>query len=569
MMRFIAAFTVLAALASAPAYAKERIDAYDVAVAVQRNGDLVVTETIDLTSEGMDIRHGIQRDLPRYYENAGDRLPFAYHLQSIERDGHREHYETSHEGNAFRVRIGDADTLLSDGPHHYVITYSVEDQVRHFDRYDEVYWNATGNFWTFPIVNAHATITLPAGAHITQTSAYTGGQGQAGNDATISQSGDAISFAATRPLEAGEGLTVAVSFDKGLIAPPSGTRLGWLWWQRNGALTILLASIAGLFWYLYRAFDRVGRDPVKGPVFPHYEAPAGYSPAATHYIFYRGLRENRALIATLMNLAVKGRFSIDASDKKVTKLTASSANGSSAGLADEDVALERGIFGGQTTKSLGGAYDSAFTSAYTDFKAQLSRRYGNAYFRWNAGYVVLSVLITVGVVIWAAMSASQWTGWHTLAVLALAALNIAFMYFMPAPTALGQTTRTEIEGFRLYMETAEKLQLNAVTPGSEAPPPMTTERYEKFLPYAVALGVEKPWTQHFERLLPQEFAAYSPAWTNSAWISSQSFAGVSQALVSHIDSGVSSAMPQSSSSSGSGGGGFSGGGGGGGGGSGW
>jgi uncharacterized membrane protein len=140
---------------------------------------------------------------------------------------------------------------------------------------------------------------------------------------------------------------------------------------------------------------------------------------------------------------------------------------------------------------------------------------------------------------------------------------------MPAPTALGQTTRTEIEGFRLYMETAEKLQLNAVTPGSEAPPPMTTERYEKFLPYAVALGVEKPWTQHFEHLLPQEFATYSPAWTNAAWVSSQSFAGVSQALVSHIDSGVSSAMPQSSSSSGSGGGGFSGGGGGGGGGSGW
>jgi uncharacterized membrane protein len=98
---------------------------------------------------------------------------------------------------------------------------------------------------------------------------------------------------------------------------------------------------------------------------------------------------------------------------------------------------------------------------------------------------------------------------------------------------------------------------------------MTTQRYEAFLPYAVALGVEAPWTKHFERLLPAEAAAYQPAWGSAGWASSQSFAGLSHALVSNIDSGVSSAMPQSSSSSGSGGGGSSGGGGGGGGGSGW
>jgi uncharacterized membrane protein YgcG len=152
-------------------------------------------------------------------------------------------------------------------------------------------------------------------------------------------------------------------------------------------------------------------------------------------------------------------------------------------------------------------------------------------------------------------------------VIALAALNVVFMYFMPAPTQRGQEVRTEIEGFRLYMETAEKLQLNAVEVGSEAPPPMTTERYEKFLPYAVALGVEKPWTQHFERLIPEEARAYNPTWTNLG--PSRSLSGLSSSLVANMSSGVTSAMPQSSSSSGSGGGGSSGGGGGGGGGGGW
>jgi uncharacterized membrane protein len=159
--------------------------------------------------------------------------------------------------------------------------------------------------------------------------------------------------------------------------------------------------------------------------------------------------------------------------------------------------------------------------------------------------------------------------WHTATVLALAALNILFLYLMPAPTPKGQKVRTEIEGFRLYMETAEKLQLNAVEVGSASPPPMSKARYETFLPYAVALGVEKPWSRHFEKLLPTEAEDYHPAWAGFSSSSGRSLSGLNDALISSLSSGVSSALPQSSGSSGSGGGGSSGGGGGGGGGGGW
>jgi uncharacterized membrane protein YgcG len=125
------------------------------------------------------------------------------------------------------------------------------------------------------------------------------------------------------------------------------------------------------------------------------------------------------------------------------------------------------------------------------------------------------------------------------------------------------------EGFRLYMETAEKLQLNAVEVGSAKLPPMSKQRYEAFLPYAVALGVEKPWTRHFERLLPAEAEAYNPGWAGFSTGGGRSLSGLNDSLISSMSSGVSSALPQSSGSSGSGGGGSSGGGGGGGGGGGW
>ena len=530
----------------------------------------MVTETIEIIAEGVEIRRGIFRDLPRFYEAGGQRLAYDYDVLEVQRDGHGEPYDTSTEGNALRIRIGEEDTLLKHGAHVYVIRYRVKNQVRYFDAYDEVYWNATGNYWAFPIARARATIVLPAGAHVTAAHGYSGALGETGNAYRYRQDGDRHVFETTQALRQEEGMSVAVGFEKGLIDPPSGADRGMIWWQRNGALAILLASLGGLFWFLYRAYDRVGRDPVKGPVFPRYEAPTGLSPAAVHHIFSRSTIGHRALIATLMNLAVNGRLDIEASDNETVLRRRIGVSDTAPRFTEEDQALERGVFAGAEEKVLGGKPDETFASVYSVFRERLGKKYGALYFRWNAGYTLAAIALSILVIVICAVLIVQWTIWHTLGVAALAAMNIAFMYFMPAPTAKGQEIHTEIEGFKLYMEAAEKLQLNAVQPGVATPPPMTTERYERFLPYAVALGVEKPWTQHFERLIPEAAAAYNPGWTNlNSGGASRSLNTLSGALIANMSSGVSSALPQSSSSSGSGGGGSSGGGGGGGGGGGW
>jgi uncharacterized membrane protein YgcG len=569
-MNLRALFLALIALTfSASAFASEQINRFDVLIAVETDGDIVVTETLDVTAEGDVIQRGIFRDLPRYFEGQGDRYEFAYHILGVTRDGGEEKYDTETDGNAFRIRIGDPDIYLEHGAHVYELRYRVSNQVRYFDGYDEIYWNATGNYWAFPIAEARAIVQLPPGAVVTQNAGYTGAGGEAGSAFTYETQGDRNIFETTRPLQPGEGLTVAIGFEKGLIDPPSAADQGALWWQRYGALAILVASLGGVFFFLYRAWDRIGRDPAKGPVFPRYEAPRGLSPAATHHVFYRALSGNSALIATLMNLAVKGRLTIDASDKKETRLVRVPAAPTSHDIPEEDSALESAIFEGGSSKTLGGEYDANFTAAYAAFQQQLGRKYGSAYFRWNVAYVVIAVVVSVGAFVIAATQIVNWTLWHTLAIVALAALNIVFMYLMPAPTAKGQEVRTEIEGFRLYMETAEKLQLNAASPGSQAPPMMSKERYERFLPYAVALGVEAPWTKYFERVLPKEAASYNPAWSSGHFVGSSALGAVSGALIANMNSGVVSAMPQSSSSSGSGGGGSSGGGGGGGGGGGW
>ncbi len=569
-MSLRAFFLALIALVfGAPAFAAEQINRFDVLVEVETSGDVVVTETINVTAGGNQIQRGIFRDLPLYFEGQGERYEFSYRILNVSRDGSEEEYDTETEGNAYRIRIGDPDVYLENGEHVYELRYRVSNQVRYFGTYDEVYWNATGNYWAFPIAQARAVIQLPPSAVVTQTAGYTGAASVAGSAFTYEAQGDRHIFETTRPLQPGEGLTVAVGFEKGLIDPPSAADQGALWWQRYGALAILVASLGGLFPFLYRSWDRVGRDPAKGPVFARYEAPRGLSPAAAHHVYYRALSGNRALIATLMNLAVKGRLTIDASEKKETHLRRVPAAPDSHDIPEEDLALERAIFGGDNTRTLGGQYDSSFTAAYTSFQQKLGRKYGSTYFRWNLAYTLIAFVVSAIAFAIAATQIVNWTLWHSLAIVALAVLNIVFMYLMPAPTAKGQEVRTEIEGLRLYMETAEKLQLNAATPGSQAPPMMTKERYERFLPYAVALGVEAPWTKYFEDVLPQEAENYNPTWSSGHFTGSRALGAVSGALIANMNSGVVSAMPQSSGSSGSGGGGSSGGGGGGGGGGGW
>jgi len=153
----------------------------------------------------------------------------------------------------------------------------------------------------------------------------------------------------------------------------------------------------------------------------------------------------------------------------------------------------------------------------------------------------------------------------------LAALNGLFLYLMRAPTGLGRPIMDQLDGFKLYLETAESDRLNLQAPE------ITTERFESLLPYAVALNVEKPWSEAFSAALArahpgeaEPMSHYHPGWHSGSNWSSSNFSSAVASTVSSASSAFASAVPVSSGSSGfSSGGGGSGGGGGGGGGGGW
>jgi uncharacterized membrane protein YgcG len=186
------------------------------------------------------------------------------------------------------------------------------------------------------------------------------------------------------------------------------------------------------------------------------------------------------------------------------------------------------------------------------------------------GFVALSTMALMLISMWMDLEAT-----HQFPVLVafggILLVNLLFFYIMGAPTPLGRKLMDGIEGLRIYLTLAEKDRMNMA-----GAPTMSPSHFEKLLPYAVALGVEKPWSQTFETWLATAASSaaaanYSPGWyhgSNPGGFGDR-VGGFSSSMASTIASTIPTPPPSSSSSSSGFSGGSSGGGGGGGGGGGW
>lgn len=153
------------------------------------------------------------------------------------------------------------------------------------------------------------------------------------------------------------------------------------------------------------------------------------------------------------------------------------------------------------------------------------------------------------------------------------ALVVLFYYLLPAPTLEGRRLLDALEGYRDYLQLAER---DALALAGDAPA-MSIALYERHLPFAMALGVEDKWSARFSEALASGLIDptqrdYQPTWyhSRSSYSSPQALSGALAAGLSSV-AALASTPPSSSSSGGGGssGGGSSGGGGGGGGGGGW
>ncbi len=629
MHRYLLAFVLLLGLTARVA-AEELIETFVSDVTVNFDSSLSVRERITVNAEGNEIRRGILRDFPTTYaDRYGQRVRVGFDVMEVSRDGRAELYTVESMANGKRIRIGNADVYLPNGSHTYEIAYRTTRQLGFFEDFDELYWNVTGNGWTFPIVEAEAIIRLPQGARIQQHAEYTGPQGSASNNSQVAiASGGEYRAVTTRRLEPGEGFTVAVAWQKGIVTPPSEIDLAAWWLFDNAGLFALLATVLGTGLFYIYAWHKAGRDPPKGVIIPLFAPPDKLAPAGARFIWKQSF-DDRAFAAALVGLAVKGRIKIiDGGSGYAVEKKSGDAQSLTAGERRLLDSLPTG------TTELKQANHTTLRGMRTVLAKALKDEYEGTVFLRNIGWFWIGAVISIGGLVVSALlmpaeegltalfavgwSAIWWgvilaVAWGALsgawrasgilkklgslmamlflipfmaggvavpaailfsegssglylvlgAAVLLGIMNMVFFHLLRAPTVPGRRLLDRLEGFRMYMATAEEHRLNVLNP-----PEKTPELFERYLPYALALDCENEWNNKFAAVLAAAAAAgaTAPHWYSGKHWGTGDF---TDSLGSSLASSISSASTAPGSRSGSGGGGSSGGGGGGGGGSGW
>jgi uncharacterized membrane protein YgcG len=631
--RLAALVFALVLFGAAPAAAEEAIQTFATTIFIEKDGTLDVTERIRVNAENVRINRGIFRDFPtRYTLPNGGRMKVGFKFVEARLDGGTVESSIESLSNGVRIRLGSPDVIIAPGVHDYLINYRVTRQLGFFDGYDELYWNVTGNGWEFPILQSGIQINLPQPVRFGQRAFYTGPQGSTEGAALVSEEKPgSITILATRRLESREGLTVAVAFPKGVVNPPSESqKLGW-WLADMLPMAVAGLGLAAIAGFMLFAWRRAGRDPPEGTIVPLFAPPDDLSPAAMRYVVEHEL-DDRAFAAALVEAGVKGHVVLGEDEGVLFfggKKYIQGATGHRFPLGEPEQSAIAALVAPGERLDFDNEHHATFSAAKSKLEKVFKARFEDKAFKRNhawAGLVlgiwaiaayltamsllfadgqwyngVVFVPLAMAAIAFFAWRLSKTSGaaasclfkgagviagviglgsgvatlglaigtmrWQPLALIALGLpLALSTFFWISAPTKEGRAILDRIAGFKQYLSITERERLDRMQA-----PRDTLQMFERWLPYAVALGVENRWADRFSSQLAAAAAAGQQgfAWyhgSHSPWTDTNGFVS---SIGSSLSSSVSSASTAPGSSSGSGGGGSSGGGGGGGGGGGW
>jgi uncharacterized membrane protein len=562
----LALFVALAAFPS-PTTAQRSlvIERFDAAITVNRDGTIDVTETISPRFTGR--WNGIYRTIPvKYRTPQGFNWTLRLELVSVtDQSGQPLKTETSRERHYIKYKIYVPGAV--DATRTVVLRYRAENGLRFFEDHDELYWNVTGDEWEVPIEVATAQITLPDGADGVRAIAFNGAYGSTAHDASVDQEGPTIRIAMPHRLEFHEGLTAVVGWNKGLVAEPTRTDRAVGFLQSNWPLGLPIVAFFGMF-ALWR---RHGRDPKPLPIPVQYEPPSDLTPAEAGTLMDNSA-DMRDVTATLVDLAVEGHLRIEErEERKLLGLIKDQEfvfhrlepPADARELASHEQRVLRGVFAdGATTVELSDL-ENEFYASLPGIKSDIfDRLISRGYYRkrpqtvqgaWAAGGIAAGVLIGAG----GAALAPKFSLTPVPFIVAgalVALIVVVYGFIMPARTVVGARARERVLGFEDFLHRVEADKYQRVV--------RTPEMFERFLPFAMAFGVEKQWAEAFQNIFREPPRWYSG---NLSTFNAGDFSGRMSALSSRAGSTMSSS-PRSSGGSGFSGGSSGGGGGGGGGG---
>jgi hypothetical protein len=438
--------------------------------------------------------NGVFRDIPIHYETPQG---FNYHLDlnisSVSDEGGQPlEYEEGREGQYKRVKIWIPGAI--DQARTVNIEYSVENALRFIDPedsdfeagYDELYWNVTG----------------------LQARVYTGPVGSStASDATSTEIEYRYYFMTTEMLAAREGMTISMAWAPGVIARPTSFVATVRFFRSNWIFLVpIVASIL-----MFRLWNARGRDPSRLAVTPQYEPPDRMTPAEVGTLIDNS-PDMCDITASIVDLAVRGYLKIE--EREQTGLVGwMKGNAYSfellkdseewSELTSHERKLMSGLFEGglrkvvdlddlehEFYKHVTGIKDGIFNRLLQlDYCHHRPDQVRSAYV---GGGIATMVFLLVGLgFLGDSFEAFYFPLSARIVAAVLTALPIiGFGMVMPARTVKGARQLEHVLGFQEFLDRVEADHFRRMI---DSP-----EMFERYLPHAMALQVEKKWARTFE-----------------------------------------------------------------------
>ncbi len=539
----------------------EVIQSFNSDIELLNDGSFIVSEAILYDFEGAE-RHGIFRNISNKHAQESSswykKRIIELELISVTMDGGQVPYVIEpYEG--LSVRIGDPDKTISN-VHEYIIRYKVDGAIATYDGKNEIYWNVTGDEWTVDILSASATLRGNRDIYGNARSCYSGYESNSTFCSITGMLNGEFVFSSDH-ISPGQQLTIAN--DVFLAEPPRVIEkfsVSWFWIVIVSLWFVTLGNV------VYRWRNEYKKD---SSIIAQYEPLPDFKPMFSGVLADFRL-DSRDISAGIVYLAEQGFITIKRTTDKLLGLVE---------ISDYEITLKRPISETETT------FESQLLTLLfkEDSKpGEIVRlsvlRRNTSKLRTNAlliqklqaavtkdlkergyiqsGWQLLKMLIPyygvfmVAMLVFALFHPAVFLT-EIVVIVSIISIIIAGI-FSQRYTAKGFEALNHLKGFKEFMSMTDKDRFEFHNAPEKSP-----EQFMTFLPYAIALGVEKKWTALFDDIQMEPPSWYSSAGTATVFNAS---------TFSHELGAFTGAF---SSSSGSSGGGSAGGGSGGGGGGSW
>jgi uncharacterized membrane protein len=512
--RAFSAAQILAVLVlafSLPAWARNyHISKFNSNIHVQEDGSARVEEQITFVFSG--VYQGIYRDLPVDYPgpSGSNYTLFIKVLSVTDESGDKLKYEKKTSNGFLHLKIYVPGA--TDATRTVNIEYSMDNATRFFEDHDEFYWNVTGNDWPVPIEQASAIIYFPPETSgKLRAQAFEGIYGSS-QHASASVSGPSASVESRDALPMRGGLTADIYIEKGVLHKPGDIARFFMFVRSNPVVTLPLWAFAVMFpmWWMK------GRDPDPGmSVAPMYGPPEKMGPAEVGTLI-DGSVDPRDITSVLVDMAVRGYVKIVETQHKgflsSTKdyefhLLKDPSQWND--LSDYERAMLQQVFAGGQVTLLSNLRNNFYTALPMIKSEIMSALKSKGMYTVDpdsaSGYLAMGFLMVL--LPYAALQVFgvvDFLSSFPLAVLSgLIAVAIVIIIGMQltATSLKGARTQVQIRGFQEFMNRVDADRLKRMPP----------DTFEKFLPYAMALGVEHRWAKAFEGIIQNP-----PTWYQSS-----------------------------------------------------